>query len=175
MNIPDTLRALGWQFSCRTDPASALGDLFRQQSRPLFRYALSLCAQRSAAEDAVQEVFVRLSSDLPGLARINNPRAYLYRAVRNQLQQRRIEWTELPEEDALASPTLSLEDRTDLLQALASLPQEQRELVFLKEVLKLSFREIAEALEISLNTAASRHRYGLEKLRQALEKEPSYA
>jgi RNA polymerase sigma-70 factor (ECF subfamily) len=51
---------------------------------------------------------------------------------------------------------------------LASLPAEQRAVVHLKLWEGLTFEEIAVALEIPLNTAASRYRYGVDKLRQHL-------
>lgn len=57
----------------------------------------------------------------------------------------------------------------DLEMALASLPTEQREVIALKIDGGLTFAHIAEILNISPNTAASRYRYALQKLRQALE------
>jgi RNA polymerase sigma-70 factor (ECF subfamily) len=52
--------------------------------------------------------------------------------------------------------------------ALASLPVEQREVVVLKVYEGLSFKEIAELTDISINTIASRYRYAIEKLRGVL-------
>jgi RNA polymerase sigma-70 factor, ECF subfamily len=172
MRITEIVQEWSWQVSARVDPGSALTDLFRRYSEPLYRYALSLCGRAAAAEDAVQEVFLRLSSDLVKLKEIRQPKAYLYRAVRHQIQRRPVDWEELPHDDTFISDSLSPEDRSDLLSALKSLPAEQREVIFMKEVLKLSFREISESLEISLNTAASRHRYALQKLRNELNPEP---
>ncbi len=56
-----------------------------------------------------------------------------------------------------------------LTDAMRSLPAEQREVVHLKLWEALSFQQIAELLGIPPNTAASRHRYGLAKLRTALQ------
>jgi RNA polymerase sigma-70 factor (ECF subfamily) len=56
----------------------------------------------------------------------------------------------------------------ELAVALGELPEEQRAVVHLKLWEGLTFEEIAEALEISANTAASRYRYGLDKLRERL-------
>ena len=52
--------------------------------------------------------------------------------------------------------------------ALGELPEEQRAVVHLKLWAGLTFEEIAAALEIPPNTAASRYRYGLDKLRAQL-------
>ena len=58
--------------------------------------------------------------------------------------------------------------RDELADALAELPAEQRAVVHLKLWEGLTFEEIAAALEIPPNTAASRYRYGLDKLRDRL-------
>jgi RNA polymerase sigma-70 factor (ECF subfamily) len=58
--------------------------------------------------------------------------------------------------------------RDSLSHALAELPPDQRAVVHLKLWEGLTFDQIAEALEIPQNTAASRYRYGLDKLRERL-------
>jgi len=58
---------------------------------------------------------------------------------------------------------------TVLLRSADELPTEQKEVVFLKVFEGLTFKEIGSACGISANTAASRYRYGIEKLREAVE------
>ena len=58
--------------------------------------------------------------------------------------------------------------RAELANALAELPAEQRAVVHLKLWENLTFEQIADTLEIPPNTAASRYRYGLDKLRERL-------
>ncbi len=64
-------------------------------------------------------------------------------------------------------------ERAELLEqlnsALLSLPQEQLEIVNLKIYQQLTFQTISEVLKISINTAASRYRYAIEKLRGYME------
>ena len=61
-------------------------------------------------------------------------------------------------------------DLTEQLQVtLSRLPQAQREVVVLKVYREKTFGEIAELLGVSLNTAASRYRYGMERLRNLLK------
>ena len=68
--------------------------------------------------------------------------------------------------------SIEINERQEALQsALAKLPVEQREVLIMKTCGGLSFPEIAEVLDISPNTAASRHRYALEALRRMLSKE----
>ena len=58
--------------------------------------------------------------------------------------------------------------RAALTEALAELPAEQRAVVHLKLWEQMTFAEIADALDIPANTAASRYRYGLDKLQALL-------
>jgi RNA polymerase sigma-70 factor, ECF subfamily len=70
----------------------------------------------------------------------------------------------------------SIEDRERNLliqKAMRKLPENYHEVITLKTWGGLTFAEIAEALEIPANTAASRYRYGLEELRKALGRETS--
>src|SRR5262245_2539860 len=99
----------------------------------------------------------------------SDPRAYLFRAVRNTAlnhvrgQSREVELT-----DGgvwLESPDGSTETSVALQSALKSLPAEQREVVVLKIWGQLTFEEAAAIIGISPNTAASRYRYGIEKLK----------
>jgi RNA polymerase sigma-70 factor (ECF subfamily) len=55
--------------------------------------------------------------------------------------------------------------------ALSLLPEEQKEIIVLHLQSRLPFREIARLREISINTALSRYRYGLAKIRSALDGE----
>ena len=56
--------------------------------------------------------------------------------------------------------------------ALRELPEEQREVLVMKIWGGLTFAQVGEALAISANTAGSRYRYALERLREALAEEP---
>jgi RNA polymerase sigma-70 factor (ECF subfamily) len=57
----------------------------------------------------------------------------------------------------------------ELQSALRGLPEEQREVIVLHVWGQMSFEEVAEALAIPANTAASRYRYGLSKLREQFQ------
>jgi RNA polymerase sigma-70 factor (ECF subfamily) len=89
------------------------------------------------------------------LARRNDRRSDREAANQAEMGQ---EWFALEIEDR---------ERARLLQAaLARLPESQREVVTLKIWGELTFAEIAAALDIPANTAASRYRYALEDLRK---------
>lgn len=63
------------------------------------------------------------------------------------------------------------EEAAKLLLALGQLPVEQREVVVLHLNADMTFKEIAKTQEISINTAQSRYRYGVDKLRKLLSEQ----
>ena len=142
--------------------------LYERHGRALLAYACALLRDPSAAEDVLHQVFLNM---LRGKAAIDgDPVPYLFRAIRNTAlnhirgQSREVElagagvWLE--------SPDGSTEESLALQSALATLPAEQREVVVLKIWGQLTFEEAAAVIGVSPNTAASRYRYGLEKLKE---------
>lgn len=145
----------------------------------LYRTAATLLANRHDADEVVQELFVNLVRSQRALAKVDDLRSYLYAALRRACYR----WIAVRNErqrtlrvlaDEAAREERSVLDKshdvTDELQAaVAGLPIEQREILALKLDGDLTFREIGQLLEISQNTAASRYRYALARLRQALK------
>ncbi len=157
----------------REEAFVALYDRFASS---LLRVAVRLLGSQQDAEDAVQEVFVGVVRVRARLPKVENLRAYLFATLRRaaaRLVAARRERVLSPEqEQALAAPEakgVDSEQAVRLERALRMLPSEQREIVALKIEGALTFAEIAGVLAISPNTAASRYRYALEKLRAALE------
>lgn len=144
--------------------------LYEDFGPALVLYARSLLGDGAAAEDVVQQVFVKL---LEGrVPAPTEPKPYLYRAVRNAaLNARRDEGRRRPwpeQEPAFEAAPGREDEREELEKALEGLPQEQRETVVMKVWGGMTFEEIAALAGVSLNTAASRYRYGMEKLRERL-------
>ena len=140
----------------------------------MYSYALALLGVSEEAEDAVQDVFVRVctSGRVP-----DNPRHYLLRSVRNEafsrLRKRRLRFWRHAEFSGEARLFERPQGRRDeeleeIEAALRGLPLEQREVVLLKTYEGLTFEEIGRLTGVNPNTAASRYRYGIEKLRETL-------
>lgn len=153
-----------------------LGAAYDRHGTALYRYALVVCARHSLAEDAVQQAFAKLASLGPRIVEIQSPGDYLRVAVRNEcyrlLQLPRLSTVDAENAPALLEPVeagLELEEQRRAIEtALASLPPEQREIVHLKVYEDQTFQQIADWLAIPLNTAASRYRYAIDKLRDRL-------
>ncbi len=159
------------------DPLEALYD---EHAPALFRFLVRLTGDEAAVKDILQEIFIRLAREPRLLDGVRAPRSFLFRmAHRLAIDQARRAETHAryaqraQDEGAITEgPRPSGSDdawkRACLTVALGSLPAEQRAVVLLKIWESLTFAEIGEALEISPDTAASRHRYALDKLRAAL-------
>jgi len=127
------------------------------------------------AEDIVQEAFVKFWRRNH---KINN-RALLYATVRSialdfirrDKRRARREATVFSEADPTIEPQFEWEDETKsaLAAAVSCLPHDQREVLVLKIWNELTFNEIADALGISQNTAASRYRYAVANLKKSLQ------
>lgn len=159
-------------FLRRRHSQDEIRSLYRLYGPGLLLYACSLLGRRHAAEDVLHQVFMKLleQRSLP-----EDPKPYLFRSIRNaalnvlQAQTREADlaeiepWFEVPQHDKAAEAGL----RKELLQ----LPMEQRQVLVLHIWGGLTFEEIGALLDISSNTAASRYRYGLEKLRTRMRPE----
>jgi RNA polymerase sigma-70 factor (ECF subfamily) len=156
-----------------------LERLYDAHASALYGYALNLTRHEADARDVLQQVFCLLAARPGVLAGVRDERAFLLRWVHNRvvdLVRRRD--TRDRQEEALAAGTTDLfapaadpdlaAFRSAVAEGLAALPPEQRAVVHLKLWEGLTFEAIAETLEIPLNTAASRYRYGIDKLRARL-------
>jgi RNA polymerase sigma-70 factor (ECF subfamily) len=155
------------------DDSSGAGieRLYEQHGRVLLAYACSFVHSVAEGEDVVHQVFTRL---LRGdLVITGRPLAYLCRAIRNTALNQRRTWhreTALDDEARWLQAPAGLEESAMAIErSMNLLPVEQREVVVLHIWGGLTFAEIADTLSISANTAASRYRYALGKLREALK------
>ena len=146
--------------------------LYDGHAQSLFAFLLNLTRDEADTRDLLQDMFVKLTRESELLAGVRNERAFLIRLAHNAaidlIRRRgtRVRTNANFAADAV-SPFAATADpdekffRSELAEALAELPAEQRAVVHLKMWEGLTFEEIAAALDIPPNTAASRYRYGL--------------
>jgi RNA polymerase sigma-70 factor, ECF subfamily len=159
--------------------ATEIERLYDEHAQPLFAFLLNFMRDESDTRDLLQEIFVKLARDEKLLRGVREERAFLIRLAHNaaiDLMRRRCtrERTKenfVAETISIFAPANDPDEkvfREELANALGELPEEQRAVVHLKLWEGLTFEQIAAALEIPPNTAASRYRYGLDKLRGRL-------
>ena len=174
MNDPGTDPLLLGLAAGREEAFAALYDRFAAR---LYRTALRTLGRPEDAEDTVQEVFMAVVRSRRKLHEVRDLSAYLFAALRRAARRRRARRAREPMASDLAMDVVAKEDRQRpdnphrerLARALAALPVEQRETIALKIDGELTFAQIGQVMGVSVNTAASRYRYALEKLRVALQ------
>ena len=152
-------------------------ELFAAEGRSLVRLARIFCDDRDAAEDLVQEAFIRLHRSASSIRDVSRAPAFLRSIVinlardhnrrglmslRHQGAMRRAEASPSFEDDAIA------EADHETLTALRTLPDRQRACLVLRYYLDLSERDIADTLGISKNSVKTHTRRGLAALEAQL-------
>lgn len=170
---------------------SALGDrdafrLFYEYNAPFVHGVLVACLPASKADDIVQDVFLIAWRDRKQLAQLSNPTAWLCVVARNcarqllrksqsqsELEHSRQDSCNLPRLHTSQDPSPSTEQNRGLriLRALRELPEPYAEVLGLRLVEGLSGPQIASALERSHGTIRVQLTRGMQRLRQALERE----
>ena len=158
------------------DPA-AVGLLWDRYAKDLLAYLQAILCSLHDAEDVLQMVFVRIVRRRHQLAKARCLDAYIYRIARNEalrlIGRRKADKTAKNVKDPWLINSESGRQSDDLAKslqnALARLPQTQREVIVMKTYRQKTFLQIAQFLGLSQNTVASRYRYGMEKLRILLE------
>lgn len=143
----------------------------------LLLFARQWSATRADAEDAMQSGFLKFWKTR---SRARDEVAYLYSCVRSAAMdlgrgERRLSEREaqaaVADESDFESPLERSERDAAIEAALAELPADQREVVVMKLWGELTFAQIAEALRVPLQTAASRYRSAMRRLETELSKE----
>jgi RNA polymerase sigma-70 factor (ECF subfamily) len=163
----------------RRGDADALHQIYHRYKGDLLTVAMAISGDSHAAEDCVHDVFVHFAAAPADLRATKNLRGYLMRSVanraKNRLQRERsrprpqIEQRDgYSQTDSPARKLVVAERSAQVFTALAKLPVEQREVIAMHLHGQMRFREIANELNLSINTVQSRYRYGIEKLRALL-------
>ena len=152
--------------------------VFTAELQSLYRYACYRLGAREEAQDVIQELYLKLHKQ--GLSRVKNVRCYLYRALSNSCTQllrerRRIEYVDITSLKELQaddfSPSNFEQEQALIARLLATLPEEQSEVIRLHLHGECTFTEIAEIMDAPVATIKSRYRYGIEHLRKELQKQ----
>lgn len=164
---------------------SAMDDLFIRYRAVAFRVAYRLLGREADALDAVQDAFVKLLANLDRFRGHSSFKTWLLRIVSNaslDVGRQRKRDARVPQEPRDAQPDRFGPDdapppdagltRADLRAkidaALARLPDPQRQTFVLHVEGGLSYREVADTLEISIGTVMSRLFYARQKLKTLL-------
>jgi RNA polymerase sigma factor (sigma-70 family) len=168
---------------CKRGSRHALGRIYEKYKNNLLILAMALLNDVNAAEDAVHDVFVSFVQSIEKFQLTGSLKGYLLTCVancaRNKLRARHQQNARFREakfiNNSSANEPSQLIIANESLQllgsAMAQLPYEQREVIMLRLQASMTFKAIAKLQGISVNTVKSRYKYGLDRLRSALDEE----
>jgi RNA polymerase sigma-70 factor (ECF subfamily) len=170
-------KILVWKFNRGSKDAFQM--LYEKYKDDLLGLAITLLRDRSLAEDVVHDVFVSFAGTTGSFHLSGTLKGYLSTCVANGARDRNRSRSQrdvgLDAAEAMYSDSgdpaghaIDSEQSGRLTQLLGRVAYEQREVIVLHLHQGMRFKEIAEALGISINTVQSRYRYGLDKLRSIM-------
>jgi len=171
-------KLLIWKF--KRGSQEALQKLYEKYKNDLLKLAIALVNDTNAAEDIVQDVFVRFAQSAARIRLAGNLKTYLATCVANRIRnavrdRQRHETSGLDESEGVISDKRGpeqwaiLSEELELLSnAMAQVPYDQREVIGLHMKGGMTFRQIAKVQKESINTVQGRYRYGMNKLRSLL-------
>lgn len=156
-------------------------QLFEQYYNPLCNFANSILYDSNRAEDAVQDVFVKMWQKKDTLEGLENLKSYLFRATKNKcieyLRKLKLD-QKLSEENARqleVSSSINTDDEADkyllkekLFKSIRQLPPKCRNVFTLSKINGLTYNEIAEELDISPKTVENQMGRALRLLREMM-------
>jgi len=174
-------RLLLWKFKCGSRNAFRL--IYEKYADDLLTLAANLLNDKAGAEDVVQDVFISFVQSVEKFRLTGSLKGYLAACVANRSRdhirknrrQRTVTVNKAEQTTSNEKSPVQLvicsEELHKLSYAMTELPYEQREAIVLRLHGDLRFRQIARLQNISIKTAQSRYRYGLDKLRSILNGE----
>ncbi len=169
-------KLLIWKF--KGGSSDALRRIFLKYRENLLKLAVTLLGDVHTAEDVVHDVFVNLAQSAHRLRVHGNLKSFLATCVANRARNH---WRDsqrhesiglndaetLPADGFRPEKWLELSEQMELLrEAMSQLPYEQCEVITLYMQGDMTFRQIAEMQDVSINTVQGRYRYGIDKLRK---------
>ena len=157
----------------RNGDREAFEELYNSLKKPLFTLILRITHDVGFSEDILQELFLKIYVSPPEFTR--NPRAYIFQMARNlaidsiRKLKPEVELEEATEQ--IHHPSPDILQRLDIENALGLLSGRDRQIITLRINAELTFREIADILDIPLGTALWAYRQALKQLRNILEEE----
>jgi RNA polymerase sigma-70 factor, ECF subfamily len=159
----------------------AFNLIVRAYETPVFNYVLRLVGDRALAEDLTQEVFLRVYQGLPKFSLKCRFTTWLFQVTKNRVldefraNERRprsvVTIDDVPPLEVLDAPFEQVEAMDAVWRSVNDLNVELKMALLLRDVVGLSYTEIADALEITLATVKWRIYKGREEVQLALARE----
>ena len=159
----------------------AFSLIVRAYETPVYNYVLRLVGDRSLAEDLTQEVFLRVFQGLPNFSLRSKFTTWLFQVAKNRVldelrarerkPQSVVTLDDMPPLEVVDAPPERVEAIDAVWRAVAVLNPDLKMALLLRDVVGLSYTEIADSLEITLATVKWRIYRAREEVQLALARE----
>ncbi|TSA55783.1 MAG: sigma-70 family RNA polymerase sigma factor [Planctomycetaceae bacterium] len=167
---------------CKRGSTEALGRIYEKYKTDMLVLAMALLNDKSAAEDVMHDVFLSFVQNIEKFSLTGSFKGYLLTCLANRARNlnkaKHQQGVELDPAESVSSGSneplraiMCNEQLQQLSNAMVQLPYDQREVIMLHFQAGMTFRTIGKSLGVSANTAKSRYRYGLDKLRSIFDSE----
>lgn len=171
----------------------AFNTLLTRHQNKIYSYILSIIGNREIASDIFQETFTKVITKLDEtyneqgkfiawvmriahnatIDHIRKSKRFVDVSSYEDPETKTNFYDRLPDESLVSADDKMASDQTiaSLMKHIGELPEEQKQVVMMRHYYDLSFKEIAEITNVSINTALGRMRYALINLRKMFDKE----
>ena len=168
-----------WQ-RIREDDESALEALYKRHYQILYRYGLKLAKEKEIAQDCVQELFFQLWNRRDKLKEVQSVRFYLMKWLKREIVRTlndkhsgnhlvtlddETEYVGLAVEDLFEKKEVSSHNAIQVRKALESLTPREREVIYMRFFLELTYEEICSAMNLSYQVVMNYVHRALKSLR----------
>lgn len=168
-----------WVKKLKSDDPDALEFLFKKHCQPLLNFSQRIVYETETAENIVQDVFLKVWENRKSLKLGTSIKSYLFTITRNEsLKYQRHQTVVREFEETVRDLHSSVETPDEQLieselesyihKAIDLLPEKRREIFMMNRFDELTYKEIAEVLNISLKTVETQMGRALKRLREIL-------
>lgn len=152
---------------------NALKKIYDNYAHSIYSYALSIVKNKHLAEDICQDVFIKLWNKSSTFENKGNPKSWIMTITRNTSidylrKYKKEDIKEIFDINTENDRTNDINNKIAINEAMASLHNEEREIVILHLISDLTFKSIGEVLGKPLGTVTWRYREGIKKLRNKM-------
>jgi len=177
----NTERLSAWWQLAREGDTHAFEQIHRELFQALYYYALKLLEDNELADDAVQDLFIKIWVKREGIGELQKVKAYFFTALRHQvlnqlrnLRLRQLNISRLLQPEIEFSPeeiVVHQEEadslRARLLQLLNELPARQREAIYLHYFEGMDYQQVAAIMGVNYQSVLNLTQKAMQKLRSA--------
>lgn len=169
-----------WRKFLETDDESSFSTIYNKYVDDLFAYGISLGFQKESCKDAIQDIFIKVYLNKNNLSHIDNITGYIFKSFKNRLIDLERSCYTMNSidtiEDRFALEVTVLDNIIDIettkilkekvSKLLGTITPDQREAIYLKYVVGLNHKEIADILNINEESSRKKLYRAMEKLRK---------